>query len=111
MNSVPSAPRNVTVITKDNTLNVFWQRPKYEYTENIHYVISWRKTGSNDKYERKDVTSNHHLIKNLSKLLKAVMKNVEILAQHNDPRPQTNTETRISLYLILSLFYDRYAEH
>ena len=67
MTSVPSAPRNVTVTTKDNTLNVLWQRPKYEYSNNIHYIIFWRRTGSNDKYERKNVTSKHHLIKNLSK--------------------------------------------
>ena len=83
MTSVPSAPRNVTVITKDNTLNVFWQRPKYEYSNNIHYIIFWRRTGSNDEYERKNVTSKHHSIKNLSKLLKAVLKNVKITAQHS----------------------------
>ena len=66
MTSVPSAPRNVTVITKYNTLNVFWQRPKYEYSKNIHYMIFWRRTSSDREYQQTNVTSSPYLIKGLA---------------------------------------------
>ena len=69
MTSVPSVPQNVTVIVKNNTLNVSWLPPKFKYGKDIHYIIFWRRTGSTKEYEQRNVISGSpYLIKDLSKL-------------------------------------------
>ena len=64
---VPSRPRNVKVIVKQNTLNVSWDAPKYINGDDLHFIISWRRVASNKEYQQRNVTESPYVIKYLCK--------------------------------------------